>query len=117
MFVNVTVVLPTASKLVTVPGTALVHAAYGDSVFIIEPKKPDAPGLRRTPAGKEVKVARQQFVRRGPARGDFVAILEGVRAGDEVITSGAFKLRNGSPIVIDQSKQPTPELSPHPENR
>jgi membrane fusion protein (multidrug efflux system) len=117
MFVNVSVVLPDASKLVTVPATSVVHAPFGDSVFVIEDKKPDAPGMRTTPDGKTVQVARQQFVRSGPARGDFVAILEGVKAGEQVVTAGAFKLRNGAPVVIDAAKQPTPEMAPHPENR
>jgi membrane fusion protein, multidrug efflux system len=117
MFVNVTVVLPESAKQVTAPATAIIHAPYGDSVFIVEDKKPDAPGMKTTPDGKPVKVARQQFVRIGQARGDFIAILEGVKPGQELVTAGGFKLRNGSPVVVDNTKAPTPQMAPRPENR
>lgn len=117
MFVRVAVVLPEKSKSVTIPATAVVHASYGDSVFVIEDKKPDAPGIRTTPDGKPVKNARQQFVKIGPARGDFVAVLDGVKAKEEVVSEGAFKLKNNSPVVIDNSQGKKPELDPHPENR
>ncbi|HEX5063647.1 MAG TPA: efflux RND transporter periplasmic adaptor subunit [Kofleriaceae bacterium] len=117
MFVTVTVVLPTDTTVVVVPATAIVHAPYGDSVFLIEDKIWGSPGMTKTPDGKEVKIARQQFVRLGVARGDFVAISEGVKAGQQVVSIGGFKLRNGSPIVIDNRVQPKFELAPKPENR
>jgi membrane fusion protein (multidrug efflux system) len=60
---------------------------------------------------------RQQFVRTGRARGDFVAVQEGIKAGDEVVVAGAFKLRNGAPIRIEPDVKPAPELAPHLENR
>jgi len=117
MFVTVTVVLPGKVDVVLVPQTAIVHAPYGDSVFIVEDKPANAPGMRTTPQGQPVKVARQQFIRTGQARGDFVAIAEGVKPGETVVAYGAFKLRNGSPIVIDNRVHPEPSLDPHPENR
>jgi len=117
MFVDVTVITPARSKVVTVPATAIIHAPYGDSVFVIEDKPPGSPGMSKTPDGKPVKIARQQFVRLGEARGDFVAILEGVKAGQPVVSAGAFKLRNGSPVVIDNSVKPEPKQNPRPENR
>ena len=60
---------------------------------------------------------RQQFVRLGKRRGDFIAIVDGVKAGQEIVTAGAFKLRNGSRIVVNEEVDVKPELSPHPENR
>lgn len=117
MFASVSVVLPLTRDVVAVPATAIVHASYGDSVFVIEDRKPDAPGMARTPDGRPVRIARQQFVRIGPARGDFVAIEAGLEPGVEVVVAGAFKLRNGAPVVIDNSKQPRPSLDPRPENR
>jgi membrane fusion protein (multidrug efflux system) len=117
MFVNVSVVLPERGTVVVVPATAIVHASYGDSLFVIEDKKPGSPGMSKTPAGKPVKIARQQFVRLGESRGDFVSILEGVKAGQQVVTAGAFKLRNGSPVVVDNSLKMEPKLDPRPENR
>jgi membrane fusion protein (multidrug efflux system) len=88
-------------------------------VFVIEPKKPGSPGMSQTPDGKRVEVARQQFVRLGPQRGDFVAITKGLSAGQRVVTAGAFKLRNNAPVVVneDDKAQPRPQLEPHPENR
>jgi len=117
MFVSVSVVLPKAKPIVAVPATAVVYAPYGDSVFLLEDKKPGSPGMSKTPAGKPVKVARQQFVRLGEARGDFVAISEGLKAGQEVVSAGAFKLRNGSPVVVDNTIKQDAQLNPRPENR
>ncbi|WP_394834713.1 efflux RND transporter periplasmic adaptor subunit [Pendulispora rubella] len=116
MYVNVTVVLPNKGKVVSVPSTSVVHASYGESVFVIEDKKPDSPGASKSPTGQPIKIARQQFVRKGEARGDYVAILDGVKPGQEVVTAGAFKLRNGAPIVVNNDVQAKPQLDPHPEN-
>ncbi len=71
----------------------------------------------KTPAGGPAKVARQQFVKIGDARGDYVSITNGIAAGQEVVTAGAFKLHNGAPISINNSVQAKAEISPHPENR
>jgi membrane fusion protein (multidrug efflux system) len=117
MFVRVSVVLPERADVIIVPRTAVIHASYGDSVFVIEPKSPGSPGMTTTPDGKPVKIARQQFVRLGPSRGDFVVIAAGVQAGQEVVTAGAFKLRSGSPVAVDNTVQPQPQLNPRPENR
>ena len=117
MFVNVQVITPAQKAVVSVPATAIVHASFGDSVFVIEDKKPGSPGMDKTPDGKPVKIARQQFVRVGTARGDFVAITKGVTAGQLVVSAGAFKLRNDSPVVVDNTVQTKPQLAPKPENR
>jgi membrane fusion protein (multidrug efflux system) len=109
-FVNVSVVLPEKASVVFVPDTAIMRAPYGNSVYIVE-NKPDGPG------GKPGKVARQQFVRIGVSRGDFVAIDEGVTAGQEVVTLGAFKLRNGAPVFVNNEIQLNPSQTPKPQNR
>lgn len=110
MFVRVSVVLPERALVVAVPLTSVVRASYGDSVFVVEDKV-DA-------AGKPGKVARQTFVQLGETRGDFVAIQKGVSAGEDVVSAGAFKLRNGAPVRIDnESVKQTPSLAPRPENR
>src|SRR5262249_48194287 len=107
MFVRVSVVLPSQGSVVSVPATAVVHASFGDSIFIVE----DDP----RPAGK---AARQQSVRVGGARGDFVAIADGVKAGQEVVVAGAFKLRNGARVAINNDDvKLNPQLAPRPENR
>jgi membrane fusion protein (multidrug efflux system) len=117
MFVTVAVVLPEKPAIVTVPATSIVHAPYGDSVFVIEDKKPGSPGITALPDGRPVKVARQQFVRVGASRGDFVAVAQGVKAGQSVVSAGAFKLRNDAPVVIDNKLKPRAQLEPRPENR
>jgi membrane fusion protein (multidrug efflux system) len=117
MFVNVVVVLPEQREVVVVPATAIVHATFGDSLFVVEPKKDDKGNVVNGPDGKPALVARQQFVKTGEARGDFVAIVEGVKAGQEVVSAGAFKLRNGAGVVINNSVNPKAQLEPRPENR
>jgi membrane fusion protein (multidrug efflux system) len=109
MFLRVQVVLPQQSQVVAVPQTAVVHASYGDSVFVAQSK----PG----PEGKPRRVAEQRFVKLGETRGDFVAVRDGLEAEQEVVTAGAFKLRNGIPIKVNNQGAPQPKLEPHPENR
>jgi membrane fusion protein (multidrug efflux system) len=117
MFVTVAVVLPQGAAQIVVPATAVVHASYGDSVFVVEDKKDEAGHPATGPDGKVARVARQQFVRLGDTRGDFVGIADGLKSGQEVVTAGAFKLRNGSPVVVKNDVKLDPGLSPHPENR
>jgi membrane fusion protein (multidrug efflux system) len=109
MFLRVEVVLPEKSEVVAVPQTAIVHASYGDSVFVGEEK----PG----PDGKSRKVAQQQFVKVGATRGDFVSVVDGLKPEQEVVTAGAFKLRNGIPLKVNNQGAPVPSLNPQPENR
>lgn len=116
MFATVAILLPHQGDRVTIPLTAVVHASFGDSVFVVEDKKPDSPGTKTTADGKPIKNARQQFVRLDETRGDFVAVLEGVSAGQELVTAGAFKLRNNSPVLVNNSVKTDPQLNPHPEN-
>ena len=73
--------------------------------------------MTQTPDGKAVQIARQQFVRLGATRGDFVAVTKGIQAGQEVVSAGAFKLRNNSPVVVDNTVKADAGLDPHPENR
>jgi membrane fusion protein (multidrug efflux system) len=116
-FVDVAVMLPKKKQHVIVPATAIMHATYGDSVFVVEDKKKNAPGMRQTPDGRPVRVVRQQFVRTGPRRGDYVAVLAGLRADQEVVVAGGFKLRNGAPVVVSKDAAPQAKLDPTPENR
>ncbi len=108
MFANVEVVLPASAPVVVVPASAVLYAPYGDSVFIIERTK-DAKGAVAT-------TVRQQTVRLGEARGDFVVVTNGVKPGEEIVSTGAFKLRNNAPVHIDNSVAPAAELAPKPAN-
>jgi membrane fusion protein, multidrug efflux system len=119
MFARVALVLPSEqqqAKTVTVPATAVVHAPYGDSVFVVENKPAVAGAPAPAGSGGPAKVARQQFVKLGPTRGDFVSVVDGVKAGQEVVTAGAFKLRNNAPVKINNEVVPSPQLTPRPAN-
>jgi len=107
MFVKVEVVLPQKSKTLVIPGSAVSYAPYGDSVFVIDKKKDPK-------TGKESQSLRQAFIRIGEARGDFVAITDGLKAGDQVVSTGVFKLRNGMNVVINNDLAPKPQLNPTP---
>ncbi len=106
MFVNVEVLSPEKRPVLVIPATAVIYAPYGDSVFALEEQK-DA-------AGKATLVARQRFVRLGERRGDLVAVVSGLSAGETVVGSGAFKLRNGAAVVVHDDLAPQAELAPKP---
>lgn len=108
MFVQVETGAGANRSVVVVPASAISYAPYGDSVFVVTDLKDQN--------GQPYRGVRQQFVKLGPARGDQVAILSGLNAGDEVVTSGAFKLRNGSPVVINNNVQPENKPAPRPED-
>jgi membrane fusion protein (multidrug efflux system) len=117
MFVNVSVVLPDRASVVFVPATSIARATYGNSIYVVEDKKDEEGHPVTGPGGRPAKVARQQFVRVGVTRGDFVAIDEGVTAGQEVVVLGAFKLRNGASIFVNNEIQLSPSQTPNPQNR
>jgi membrane fusion protein (multidrug efflux system) len=108
MFVKVALVLPVQDKVLAVPATAVLYAPYGDSVFVVEEKKSERNG-------QSVKIVRQQVVRLGEKRGDFVSVVSGLQEGDTVVSTGAFKLRNGQAVVVDNTLAPEFKLTPNPE--
>jgi membrane fusion protein (multidrug efflux system) len=107
MFARVRVLLPQNQPTLYIPATAVAYAPYGNSVFIIEKKRDDK-------SGKDALVLRQQFVRTGETRGDFVAVTDALKEGQEVVSAGVFKLRNGMNVVVDNKLAPKPELAPKP---
>ena len=109
MYVSVSVVLPERSEVLALPATAVLYAPYSDSVFVVDEKKDEKNG-------RSGKALRQQFVRLGEKRGDFVAVLSGLQEGATVASTGVFKLRNGQAVVVDNTHSPTFELNPKPEN-
>ncbi len=113
MFASVEVVLPQPKDVLPIASSAVVYAPYGDSVFVIEQETGD-DGKANGANGKAPLVLRQRFVRLGESRGDYVAILDGLKAGESVVTSGVFKLRSGMPVVIDNTLAPKPSLTPAP---
>ncbi|MGK0173415.1 MAG: membrane fusion protein (multidrug efflux system) [Gammaproteobacteria bacterium] len=109
MFVSVEVVLPEREQVLIVPLTAVVFAPFGNSVFVIEAAQTDK-GAQALPT------LTQRFVRLGARRGDFVAVEAGLKAGEQVVTSGVFKLRSGMTVTIDNTLAPENKLSPTPKN-
>jgi membrane fusion protein (multidrug efflux system) len=107
MFVQTQIMLGRSRPVIALPGSAINYAPYGDSVFIVADLK--------DPSGKSYRGVRQQVVKLGGARGDQIAILSGITPGQEVVTSGVFKLRNGAPVQINNKVQPANSRAPNPE--
>ena len=107
MFVQTELVLGASRPVVSLPASAISYAPFGDSVFVVTDLK--------DPAGKTYRGVRQQFVKIGSARGDQVAIASGINPGDEVVTSGVFKLRNGAAVQINNKVRPANNPAPKPQ--
>jgi len=103
--VTVEVLSGESRPVLLIPATAVLFAPYGDSVFVLEEKKDPA-------SGKTTTVVHQTFVRLGERRGDFVVVTSGLSAGQRIVSSGAFKLRNGAAVVVNDSLAPAAELTP-----
>jgi membrane fusion protein (multidrug efflux system) len=104
MFAHVEVVLPGEKEELVIPATSVISAPYGDSVYVIEPNSDGKQGLS----------VRQQFVRTGRARGDFVAVESGLKAGDKIVSAGVFKLRPGASVVENNQIAPKSSETPKP---
>ena len=107
MFARAEVLLPEEQPLLVIPATSVLSAPYGDSVYVIESK----PGKDN---GKPQLVVRQQFVRTGRARGDFVSVESGLKAGERIVSAGIFKLRNGMAVIESNDLAPKTDLAPRP---
>jgi membrane fusion protein (multidrug efflux system) len=109
MFVQAEVAVGAAEKVIAIPASAINYAPYGDSVFVV--------GDVKDPKGHTYKGVRQQIVKLGAARGDLVTVLSGLHAGDEIATSGVFKLRNGGAVQVNNAVLPASSATPKPEER
>jgi len=107
MFARVELLLPEEQTVLVIPVTSVLSAPYGDSVYVIEPK----PGPNSNKPGLAV---RQQFVRTGSARGDFVAVQSGLKSGERIVNAGLFKLRNGMAVVENNELTPKTSATPQP---
>jgi len=105
MYVDVAVELPIVDKVLTIPATSVVYAPFGDTVYLVVPQK-DAD------SGDTIDVVRQQIVRLGARRGDFVVVTSGLKAGDTIVTSGVFRLRPGSAVKVNNALAPDAQLAP-----
>ena len=113
MFVETEILVGAGSPVIAIPASAISYAPYGDSVFVVEelPVPDSKPEEKKTYKG-----ARQTFVKLGASRGDQVAVLTGLRPGEEVVTSGVFKLRNGIAVQVNNERQPSNQAAPKPED-
>jgi len=107
MYATVDIDTGAPQRLVTLPQTAISYNPYGNLVYLVDDKGKDA-------AGKPLLIARQTFVTTGATRGDQVSILKGVKEGDVVVTGGQMKLRNGSPLLINNTVKPLDDPKPAP---
>jgi membrane fusion protein (multidrug efflux system) len=114
MFANVRVNSGEENRYITLPQTAITFNPYGDTVFVVKPsdKKED-----KDEKGNARLLAQQVFVTTGPTRGDQVAILKGIEPGTEVVTSGQVKLKNGTPLIVDNKVQPSNSPNPKPQEK
>ena len=109
MFAAVSAIAPVEKKHTVIPGTAVIFAAYGNSVFVVK-EEVDKDG-------KPHLVCDQKFVRLGSRKGDFVAVEEGLQEGEKVVSAGGFKLHKGASVVIAEGERPVPLTSPQPSEK
>lgn len=108
MYVEVEARVGTNRRVVSLPASSISYAPYGDSVFVV--------GDLKDKNGEVYRGVRQQFVKVGTGRGDQVAVLSGLKPGEEVVTSGVFKLRNGAAVLVNNKVQPANDRAPKPED-
>lgn len=118
MFAAVDLITSRSETVLFIPETAVQHAAFGDSVFVIEndEKAPDSAATTTITSTTTSLVLRQQIVRLGARQGDFVVVTDGLKAGDKIVSTGVFKLRPATAVVIDNELAPKFSLTPDPEN-
>jgi membrane fusion protein, multidrug efflux system len=108
MFVQAELSLGTSRSIIALPASAISYAPFGDSVFVVTDLKGEN--------GQTYRGVRQQFVKLGSARGDQIAIVSGIKPGEEIVTSGVFKLRNGAAVLVNNKVQPANKRAPKPED-
>jgi membrane fusion protein (multidrug efflux system) len=132
MFATVSVQSGGEQRYLTLPQTAITYNPYGSTVFILRPKSEadaearaasgaaSAGATKASPAASaagDSLVAQQVFVTAGETRGDQVAVLKGLKEGQTVVTSGQVKLKNNTPVVVDNSVLPANSPNPKPQEQ
>ena len=105
--------------MVAIPQTAVSFNPYGNAVFVIgkTARKPGETDARGNALTGDKLVVTQRFIRTGATRGDLIEVLEGLKPGEQVVTSGLLKLRNGTEVLVDNTVQPAADARPAVENR
>lgn len=117
LFVKVEVSSSDERQVLVIPTTSVVYAPYGDSVFIVDQEKADAKGDPAKAGDPPTLVAQPRFVRLGDKRGDLVSVLSGLKEGETVVSNGAFKLRKGMAVLVNNDLAPPVELDPKPADK
>ena len=117
LFANVEVNAADQHQVLLVPGTAVVYAPYGDTVFVLDAPTDDPKGDTVKGSAPSALVAQPRFVRLGERRGDFVAVVSGLKEGETVVSNGAFKLRKGASVIVNNALAPPVELDPKPTDK
>jgi membrane fusion protein (multidrug efflux system) len=110
MYATVNIAIGLAQRYITLPQTAIAFNPFGSTVYRVETNGMDDKGNPKL-------IAKQIFITTGESRGDQIAVLKGVNQGDIVVTSGQIKLRNGTPVAIDNSVQPSNDATPRPKDQ
>ncbi len=110
MYAAVNIATGQAQRYITLPRTTITFNAFGSTVYRVENNGQDEKG-------KPQLIAKQSFVTTGDARGDQITILSGVKEGETIVTTGQIKLRNGSPVTVDNSIQPSNDATPQPKDQ
>jgi membrane fusion protein, multidrug efflux system len=106
MFGKVSVLMSEVQNVIAVPATAIHYAPYGDSIFVVSEMKDKD--------GKGYKGVKEQFIKLGRTRGDMIAIVSGLKPGEEVVTSGVFRLKSGAHVIVNNQIKPDSDLAPNP---
>ena len=109
MFANVRIQYGGKNDQITLPQTVVTYNPFGDTVFVVEKNGVDDKGSPRL-------TVQQRFVKLGATRGDQVAVLSGIKAGEIVVSAGQMKLRNGTMVAINNDLVPTNSPNPNPPN-
>jgi membrane fusion protein, multidrug efflux system len=128
MFANVKIDIGGMQEYLTLPSTAVTYNPYGSTVYVVKPADPPKAGAAGTPgtpapapatdaSGKPQLMAQQIFIETGPTRGDQIAIVKGLQAGQVVVSSGQNKLKNGTPVTVDNSVRPSNDPAPTPQEK
>jgi membrane fusion protein (multidrug efflux system) len=108
MFANVTVLIGSPKPVLSIPRTAVTYSLYGDSVYVVKPAKVDPNAKPAAPASGDKQepqlVVERRAVKVGPVREDRVAVLSGLSAGEQVVTTGQLKLSPGAAVRVDNSQ-------------
>ena len=113
-FADVAVTLPGQNQVIELPKNAIAYSPYGNTVYIVQATSGQSAGEGDDSVPEDVFTVRERFVKTGEARGDFIAVTDGLEGGEEVAATGLFRLHSGSAVKIDNSDKPEPTLTPDP---